>query len=97
MFDTENGGFMENTIKAIIEGIPVGLIFDTHMIIDNLLKDYSDIYLKSFVGDSTLTYHGKIGQIIDKLTETNLIEKAGESWSKNIHGNYSKCTCWKKK
>lgn len=85
---------MENTVKSIIDGIPVGLIFDTHMIIDNLIKDYSDIYLKSFSGDSTQTYHGKIGQTIDKFTANKLIEKIGESWSKNIHGRYSKCTCW---
>jgi hypothetical protein len=89
-------GHMENTIKTIIDGIPNGLGFDTHTIIEKLIKDYSDVYLKSFCGDSTLAYHGKIGQIINDFCLTGMIEKIGESWSMNIHGNFSKCTCWRR-
>ncbi len=90
---------MQNSIKKIIEDIPKGCIFDSHFIINELIKKYSDQYLyfvKKFIkkdNQITLILHGQIGKEINKL---NNIKKIGDSWSENIHKTPSKCTCWEK-
>ena len=91
---------MQNAIKAIIDEIPSGFVFDSHFVINELVKRFSDEYLifaSQFCNPSnanvTLTVHGQIGQLITK--ETN-IEHVGKARSENIHKNTSDCTCWKK-
>lgn len=89
-------------IQELIEGVKKNHIFDSHYIIRNLLKQYSDEYLNfaSSIATSsskTLTIHGNLGQEIAKF-ESTLIERMDlPSWSDNIHEGASPCTCWKKK
>ncbi|GMO31409.1 MAG: hypothetical protein Ta2F_06820 [Termitinemataceae bacterium] len=87
---------MLNTITEIITKIPSGAIFDSHTIIEYLLMNNSDKYLSCFSGATTESYHGQIGKIIDGFNGVS-IDHIGKSWSKNIHQNFSDCTCWKKK
>jgi len=92
---------MQNAIQSIVNGVPKGHIFDSHFIINELIKRFSDEYLtfvSNFAMDNqniTLTSHGKIGQEINKLNGT-VLQKIGDAWSENIHKTPSKCTCWKK-
>jgi len=88
---------MKEIIKSIIKDIPSGMIFDTHAIIEYLLQNNSDAYLANYTGNSTESYHGYIGQIIAKIKDEGLLSRLGESWSLNIHKNFSECACWKKK
>lgn len=92
---------MQNAIQSIVNEVPKGHIFDSHFIINELIKRFSDEYL-TFVSNFamgnqniTLTSHGKIGQEINKLDGT-VLQKIGYAWSENIHKTPSKCTCWKK-
>lgn len=87
---------MNNTIQEIINKIPSGLIFDSHTIINMLIEKYSDVYLSSNTsGLTTELYHAAIGRIIAWFAP-NLITRVGDSWSKNIHLGYGKCSVWKK-
>ncbi len=90
---------MQNSIKVIIKEIPKGHIFDSHFVINELLKRFSDEYLTfscKFAKNNnkiTLSAHGQIGKKINKLND---IKQIGEAWSENIHKTPSKCTCWEK-
>jgi len=92
---------MQNAIHSIVNEVPKGCIFDSHFVINELVKRFSDEYL-SFAGNYvinnpniTLTTHGQIGKEINKFDGT-ILRKIGDAWSENIHKNPSKCTCWEK-
>jgi hypothetical protein len=93
---------MNNAIREIIETIPKDHIFDSHYIISQLIKKYTDIYhtFSSSIdadSDKTLIVHGNIGQIISTF-ENDLVKKQNNlSWSENIHGNSSECAAWLKR
>jgi len=87
---------METIINEILKDIPNGAIFDSHTIIEIIIKNYSDEYLQNYKHSSTELYHSYIAQLIAKY-ETSILERIGQSWSKNLHEKYSICTCWKKK
>ena len=80
------------TITALVREIPGGTYFDSHHIINLLLKNYSDVYNQ--YANPTLPKHGNIGKIINTLQE---VEYIGQSRSLNIHGNISECALWKKR
>jgi hypothetical protein len=89
---------MDKALDSIISEIPVGCIFDSHFVINQLIRNHSDAYLEfagKFSGSSiTPAMHGHIGQKIDKHSS---VDQQGKSWSENIHTNASECTCWRKK
>jgi hypothetical protein len=92
---------MEAAIRTIINEVPQGHIFDSHFVINELIKRFSDKYLvfaARFSGGQqpTLAVHGQIAQEINKLNGT-LIDGMGDAWSENIHKTPSPCTCWKKR
>jgi len=87
---------MKEIIESIIEGIPHGMIFDTHTIIEYLLQKDSDAYLQNCDGRTTTSYHGYIGQVINDIAEEGLVRRVGDSWSLNIHKRFSECACWQK-
>ena len=93
-----------NAIRSIIEDIiPEGKIFDSHFVIDQLIKKHSDEYLifASSIDASqnkTRLMNGKIAQKIEK--QDNLVEKVGDTgdfWSVNMKGNATECSGWKKR
>lgn len=91
---------IQDAIRDIILEIPSGKIFDTHFIINQLIKKSSDTYLAYTssinANERTLPSHGNIGQEVSKIAVAgNLIRQLEhESWSENIHGNTSECACW---
>ena len=91
---------MDNAIREIIDGIKSGLYFDSHFVINQLIRNHSDAYLryaqefKADVSDITLVMHGQIGLKIGRLTDK--VEKVGDSLSENIHTNIGECACWRK-
>jgi len=93
---------IQTAIRQIIDEVPSGCVFDSHFVIVCLLEKYSDEYLEfaSSVNagtNKTLAVHGKIGQEIARFENADLARLTHESWSKNIHGNDSRCTCWRKR
>ena len=98
---------MQDAIADILSKIEKGCIFDSHYIITQLIKYYSDVYLEyacgiKFSTNKTLSVHGHIGQEIANFESTSdelqiqIRRLDNMSWSENIHGNSSKCTAWVK-
>lgn len=87
---------MEKIIDEILKTVPNNAVFDSHTIIEIIINNYSDFYLQCYNHSSTELYHSYIAQLIAKY-ELSMLERIGQSWSRNLHGKYSICTCWKKK
>lgn len=92
---------MEAIIKDIIRKIEKGNIFDSHFIIDTLIRDYSDDYLRfaaeNLVSSKVTEYvHSEIAKIIASFRGTLVEQISDQSISYNIRGNISKCALWKK-
>ena len=92
---------MQNAISQILNKIPRGTIFDSHYVIFQMIKFHSDVYLNFASGISassnkTMAVHGQIGKEIAKFELNSISRIDNMSWSKNIHGNPSGCTAWKK-
>jgi len=87
---------LEKTIREIISGIPSDAFFDVHTVVEKLLQEHDDVYLMN-IGHYTSAahYHSKISGIIAQ--ETDIAEKAGDSYSKNIHDKFSECHLFKRK
>lgn len=92
---------MQNTIRQILTVIPSNSIFDSHFVINMLIKNFSDEYLQFAVqyatgSQPTLSTHGQIGQIISSF-RGDLVEQLEQlAWSENIHGTASQCACWRR-
>ena len=87
---------LEKAIREIIGGIPAGAHFDVHTVVEKLLQEHDETYLMS-VGNytSAAQYHSKISTII--AHEVDLVEKVGDSYSKNIHDKFSECHLFRRK
>ncbi|MCL2232293.1 MAG: OmpA family protein [Treponema sp.] len=87
---------LEKAIREIIGGIPAGAHFDVHTVVEKLLQEHDETYLMS-VGNytSAAQYHSKISAII--AHEVELVEKVGDSYSKNIHDKFSECHLFRRK
>ena len=87
---------LEKVIREIISGIPTDAFFDVHTIVEKLLQEHDEVYLMS-VGNytSAAQYHSKISSII--AHEIDLVEKVGDSYSKNIHDKFSECHLFRRK
>ena len=86
---------LEKAIREIVSGIPAGAFFDVHTVTQKLLQDHDDVYLAN-IGHytSAAQYHSKISTIIGQ--ETDKVEMAGSSYSKNIHDKFSECHLFKR-
>lgn len=96
---------MENAIKKIIRKIKKGIFFDSHYIIDTLIKEYSDVYLRFAAGNlprrvpgTTRFVHGRIAKLIPG---SGLVDRApnniSNSISYTIHNKANKCALWKRR
>jgi len=86
---------MKKTIETIIqEQIPKECVFDAHSIIEYLIQNHSDIYLSSYKnGWTTEFYHSIISKEIAHF-ENTILKRVGQSWSLNIHKNFSTNVSW---
>jgi hypothetical protein len=93
---------MDEAIAAIIEDIPQGVAFDAHYVIDTLIHDHSDDYLRFASTITAQTHftpfmHSEIAKRIDRLDGTVLVRQPHKSYSYNIRWNASECTLWIKR
>ena len=98
---------LRDSIKQIIKAVKPGCYFDSHFVIDQLLKLHSDQYINhvsQFAGNSepTKTAHAGIGQEIDGCID-GLGErvkgpdgKGVSSWSITIRGTGGRCALWRR-
>ena len=93
---------INSAIENVLLGIETGHVFDSHYVINELIENHSDEYIRfmSQYKDSeqpTLTGHQMIGHEIKRF-DGNIVERMDyQSWSKNIHGTHGGCALWKKK
>lgn len=83
-------------MKKIIGGFNKDDYFDSHTIIEELIrnKEYHLAYLQEYQQNCTVAqYHGQIAQ---KLNEINGIKKIGKAKSHTIYGNISENMLWQK-
>ncbi|RZD17499.1 MAG: hypothetical protein EVG15_10845 [Candidatus Acididesulfobacter diazotrophicus] len=90
---------MEQAIRNIIAKIEKRYIFDSHFVIEELIKSYRKEYedfanpiLAKIVSKNKnlAQVHGNIANKIKKLID----KLPNKSWSRNISGNPSKNTTW---
>ena len=86
---------LEKAIREIISGIPADVYFDVHTVTQKLLQDHDDVYLSN-IGHYTSAgqYHAKISTLIGQ--DTDIVQKVGNSYSKNIHDKFSECHLFKR-
>ena len=94
---------METAIRSIVKKVPEGKIFDSHFVIDQLIKNHSDVYLifASSIDASrnkTSLVNGRIAQEIKKLSDVvEQVDNTGDFWSVNMRGKPGECSGWKKR
>ena len=90
---------IQQAIEAIIFAVTPGLMFDSHYVIDTLIKEHSDDYLafaaqRLPAGQITSYLHSEIAKIIGR---TGFATQAGvQSLSYTIHGTASPCALWQR-
>jgi hypothetical protein len=92
---------MQQLIESIIGGIKEGKMFDSHYIIDKIIRDYSDDYLRFAAanlatGKVTEYAHSELAKIISSLEGRLVEQQTNKSVSYNIHGKSSECALWKR-
>lgn len=92
---------MQTIIETIVSDIKRGNMFDSHYIIDKVIRDYSDQYL-SFAsthlatGKITEYAHSELAKLISSLEGRLVEQQQSKSISYNIRGNASECALWKR-
>ena len=92
---------MKKIVEQIIKGIEKGTAFDSHFIIDTIIRNYSDNYL-TFVANNLATSkvteyaHSEIAKTIATFRGTLVKQFLNQSISYNIRGKASKCALWKR-
>jgi len=85
---------MKKAIQRVIDDVPSGCVFDSHFIIARLIKD------KKYRASEKLTIaivHGNIANMLYSFEKKKLITRMEfDSYSENITGKASICSCWKK-
>jgi len=88
---------MKTAVNKIIRPIKRGLVFDSHFVISQIIKDkhLSDVYIHFAAGkEKTRRMHGRIANYIG---DSGLVKRLPQkSWSDNIHGYPNACTLWKR-
>jgi hypothetical protein len=86
----------EKAIRDVVYDIPPETFFDVHTVVEKLLQEHDDVYLMN-IGHYTSAsqYHSKISTVI--AHNADITEKAGNSFSKNIHDKFSECHLFKRK
>jgi len=92
---------IQGVIERVIRRIPKGQVFDSHFVIEQLLKNYSDEYIRftsrySRVKIPTLTAHQQLGRQIDQFDSILIRRLPHTSHSQNMHGRSGQCALWQK-
>ena len=88
---------LKDAIKSVVNSFHPGDLFDTHTVINELLKnpDYHMAYLKGFSENTTVSlYHGLISRLIGTEDSVRSTEKKVKSHT--IYGDISNNELWEK-
>ncbi len=92
---------MNSIVEHIILGIDKGNAFDSHFVIDTIIRDHSDDYLTfaaNHLASSNITEyaHSEIAKIIATFRGILVKDLPNKSISYNIRGNASPCNLWER-
>lgn len=83
---------MQETLRALIQSLPKGCVFDSHFVIDTLILRHSDAYLthaaEALGNQNTAQFHGKLAQLVGQQSDLVQLQEA-TSYSYTIHGEPS--------
>ena len=90
---------MEAIIMEIILPINKGVMFDSHFIIDKVIREHSDDYIRfvsSNLAESKVTEyaHSQLAKVIGIFENRLVAQQVAKSLSYNIRGNDSECALW---
>lgn len=95
---------MIDAVRNVLNDIDKNVVFDSHFIIAQIIKQHSDVYIH-FAGpngvETTAQMHHRIAQLIadtglaTRLTSELAPQLPYDSWSDTIHGTPGKCALWK--
>jgi len=93
---------MKVIVRNIIKDIGKDLFFDSHFIIDTIIRNHSDAYLRFAYENPardkiTENIHAKIAKLISGFDGILVERVTGEAISYNIRGNPSNCAIWQRK
>lgn len=92
---------MNSIVKEIIRKVDKGNAFDSHYVIDTIIRDHSDEYL-TFVANNlasskvTEYAHSQIAKVIASFSEELVRKFPNRSISYNIRGRASSCALWER-
>jgi len=92
---------MNSIVEQIIRRVDKGNAFDSHFVIDTIIRENSDEYLTfvaNHLASSKVTEyaHSEIAKVIASF-EGNYVQNLHlKSTSYNIHGKVSACALWKR-
>ena len=83
---------LRKTVVTILDVIPGGVMFDSHFVVEQLIRNHSDEYIrfcsKYLKAEAiTLRAHQGIGQVIKSFAGDLVKKQDTPSYSRNIHGN----------
>lgn len=90
---------MKDIIESIILEIRNGTMFDSHFVIDKIIREHSDDYLRfasthlASSGETEFA-HSQLAKIISSFEGVLVQQQTAKSHSYNIRGNSSECALW---
>jgi len=92
---------MDSIVEQILHGVEKGNAFDSHFVIDTIIRDHSDDYLTfvaNHLASSKITEyaHSEIAKIISSFKGSLVQDLPYKSISYNIRGKASPCALWQK-
>lgn len=92
---------MISIVEQIIREIEKGKVFDSHFVIDTIIREHSDDYLTfvaNHLASSKVTEyaHSEIAKIIASFKDSLVKDLPYKSISYNIRGKASSCALWEK-
>ncbi len=92
---------MNSIVEKIIKGVEKGHAFDSHFVIDTIIRVDSDDYLtfaaNNLASSKVTEYaHSRIAKIIASFRGVLVQDLPYQSLSYNIRGNASSCALWQR-
>lgn len=90
---------MKNIIESIVLEARKGVMFDSHFVIDKIIREHSDEYLRfasNHLANSGETeyLHSQLAKLISSFEGILVLQQDQKSHSYNIRGNASECALW---
>jgi len=92
---------MREIVEQIIRERQRDEVFDSHFVIDTIIRNHSDEYLRFAAehlpqGIVTQHIHAEIAKLISSFADELVVNMGYQSISYNIRGNASECALWRR-